>query len=164
MGNKTIHSDQSINQTVVTFALLYCSCTSKVNADILWCVVSWDTPYTSSSSVSASIHSPTVSSRFFLLGGSFSRRPPILKNYHYSFYWHFSKLFIIKMKEIFPNLKSNVNKYCMFLFCKKMILKIKERRFFLFSEKAKLKRSMVADPENCSDISKFYYNNEYINV
>ena len=123
MGNKTIHSDQSINQTVVTFALLYCSCTSKVNADILWCVVSWDTPYTSSSSVSASSHSPTVSSRFFLLGGSFSRRPPILKNYHYSFYWHFSKLFIIKIKEIFPNLKSNVNKYCMFLFCKKMILK-----------------------------------------
>ena len=96
MGNKTIHSDQSINQTVVTFALLYCSCTSKVNADILWCVVSWDTPYTSSSSVSASSHSPTVSSRFFLLGGSFSRRPPILKNYHYSFYWHFLKLFITK--------------------------------------------------------------------
>ena len=155
MGNKTIHSDQSINQTVVTFALLYCSCTSKVNADILWCVVSWDTPYTSSSSVSASSHSPTVSSRFFLLGGSFSRRPPILKNYHYSFYWHFSKLFIIKIKEIFPNLKSNVNKYCMFLFCKKMILKIKERRFFLFSEKANLKRSRVADPENYSDISIF---------
>ena len=163
MGNKIIHSDQSINQTVVTFALLYYCCTSKVNADILWCVVSWDTPYTSSSSVSASIHSPTVSSRFFLLGGSFSRRPPILKNYHYSFYWHFSKLFIIKIKKKIPNLKSNVNKY-VFYSAKKMILKIKERRFFLFSEKAKLKRSMVADPENCSDISKFYYNNEYINV